>query len=72
VSDLCSELPRASSAGLSGEPDVRPLSVAAWAVVKIFEQTSRIEDVAGRLGMRSLDRAALLIGWDWNPGAEDI
>jgi integrase/recombinase XerC len=60
---ICDTLARA---GLSRESDVRPLSVAAWAGVKIFEQTGRIEDVARRLGMRSLDRAALLIGWDWN------
>jgi integrase len=64
---ICDTLARA---GLGVEPDVRPLSVAAWAGVKIFEQTGRIEEVARRLGMRSLDRAALLIGWDWTEPAE--
>ncbi len=64
---ICDTLTRA---GLGGEPDVRPLSVAAWAGVTIFEQTGRIEAVACRLGVRSLDRAALLIGWDWNEPAE--
>jgi integrase len=66
---ICDTLARA---GLGDEPDVRPLSVAAWAGVKIFEQTARIDAVARRLGMRSLDRAALLIGWDWNEPAQDI
>ncbi len=52
-------------AGLAGEPDVRPVSVAAWAGARILEQTGQIEAVARALGMRSLDRAARLIGWDW-------
>jgi integrase len=58
-------------AGLDRESDVRPLSVTAWAGCKVLEQTGRIEEVALRLGMRSLDRAALLIGWDWNTLSED-
>ena len=45
-------------AGLGREPDVRPVSVAAWAGRQVFEQTGRIEAVAAALGMRSLDRAA--------------
>lgn len=58
-------------AGLGAEPDVRPGSVVAWAGARIFEQTGRIEEVARRLGMRSLDRAARFIGFDWkNAGAE--
>ena len=52
-------------AGLAGEPDVRPVSVAAWAGARVFEQTGQIETVARALGMRSLDRAARLIAWDW-------
>ncbi len=52
-------------AGLAGEPDVRPVSVAAWAGARILEQTGQIEAVARALGVRSLDRAARLIGWDW-------
>ena len=52
-------------AGLGGEPDVRPLSVTAWAGRQILEESGRIEEVAQRLGMRSLDRAAALIGFDW-------
>ncbi|MGI9193644.1 MAG: hypothetical protein ACR2FO_03940 [Actinomycetota bacterium] len=52
-------------AGLFGERDIRPLSVTAWAGRKVFEETGRIEEVACRLGFRSLDRAARLICWDW-------
>jgi hypothetical protein len=37
----------------------------AWAGRCIFSETSRIDEVAKRTGMRSLDRAALLIGWEW-------
>ena len=53
-------------AGLAREPDVRPVSIAAWAGQKVFESTGRIEVAAKALGVRSLDRAARLIGWDWN------
>ena len=52
-------------AGLAGEPDVRPLSVTAWAGTRVLQETGQIEAVAGALGIRSLDRAARLIGWDW-------
>lgn len=52
-------------AGLNREMDVRPLSLAAWAGVKEFERTGRIEDVANLLGFSTLDRAARAIGWDW-------
>ena len=55
-------------AGLAGEPDVRPVSVAAWAGALVLKQTGQIEAVARALGMRSLDRAARLIGWDWTTG----
>jgi integrase len=57
-------------AGLGLEPDVRPLSVAAWAGTKVFEQTGKIDSVARALGTRSLDRTAALIGWDWHTDAE--
>lgn len=58
-------------AGLGREPDVRPGSAVAWAGVRIFEQTGRIEEVARRLGIRSLDRAARFIDFDWkNPGGD--
>jgi integrase len=53
-------------AGLATEPDVRPLSLVAWAGGQILEETGRIEEVAKRLGMRSLDRTATLIGLVWS------
>lgn len=52
-------------AGISGEPDIRPSSVSAWAGQQIFTRTNDIGAVAQRLGMRSLDRAARFIGYDW-------
>jgi integrase len=56
-------------AGLSTEPDVRPSSIAAWAGRRILTETNRIELVARRLGMRSLDRTARFIAWDWTAEA---
>ncbi len=53
-------------AGLAGEPDVRPGSIAAWAGRRILDEIGRIDVVASRLGMASLDRAARFIGWDWH------
>jgi integrase/recombinase XerC len=53
-------------AGLAAEPDVRPASVAAWAGQKILAETGRIDEVARRLGMASLDRTARFIAFDWN------
>ncbi|MEJ7801567.1 MAG: hypothetical protein WKF60_13670, partial [Ilumatobacter sp.] len=53
-------------AGLGDDPDVRPLSVTAWAGRQILEECGRIEVVAQRLGNRSLDRTARLIGFDWD------
>ncbi len=44
-------------AGLGKDPAVRPVSVTAWAGRKVFEETGRIDAVAARLGMASLDRA---------------
>jgi len=52
-------------AGLGDEPDVRASSVAAWAGRRILAETGRIDVVARRLGLRSLDRAARIIAWDW-------
>jgi integrase/recombinase XerC len=52
-------------AGLAGEPDVRPGSVAAWAGATAYAKGVPIEDVAPMLGIRSLDRAAEFIGLDW-------
>jgi site-specific recombinase XerD len=52
-------------AGLDKEHDVRPLSVAAWVGATILARGGSIDLVARALGMRSLDRAARLVGWDW-------
>jgi len=53
-------------AGLAAEPDVRPASVAAWAGRQILTETGRIDEVARRLGMASLDRTARFIAWNWH------
>ena len=42
------------------------MSIAAWAGRKVLEETARIDEVARRLGMASLDRAARFIEWDWH------
>lgn len=57
-------------AGLAGERDLRPGSIAAWAGRRILEETGRIDVTAKRLGMASLDRAARFIGWDWDEEPE--
>jgi hypothetical protein len=51
--------------GLASEPDVRPASLVAWAGTVVYEETDKIEEVARRLGMRSLDAAARFISFDW-------
>lgn len=52
-------------AGLRGEPDLRPASVAAWVGARPYAEGAPIEEVARRLGRRSLDRTARFIGLDW-------
>lgn len=52
-------------AGVGGEPGIRPASIRAWAGVRFLRETGSIEEVARRLGLRSLDSAARLIGLDW-------
>lgn len=52
-------------AGLGKESGVRPASVAGWAGRQILQETGRIDEVARRLGMSSLDRTARFIGWSW-------
>jgi integrase len=53
-------------AGLGKEPGVRPASLAGWAGNQILQETGRIDEVARRLGMASLDRTARFIDWSWN------
>jgi integrase len=57
-------------AGLTGEPDVRPSSVAAWVGRRLLDDGHPIDEIARRLGLRSLDQAARFIGWDWREGAQ--
>lgn len=56
------------AAGLRAEPDVRPASIRAWAGVAIHQRTGRVEHVAAGLGLRSLDSAAEVIGFEWRAG----
>jgi integrase len=52
-------------AGLAKTPGVRPNSIPAWrGATELFNGAS-IDKVAVLLGMRSLDRAATFIGFDW-------
>jgi integrase len=53
-------------AGLARDPAVSPASVRGWAGAKILFDTGSIQEVARRLGVRSLDRAARLVGHDWD------
>ena len=71
VSSCISVAETLTRAGIGKEPDVRPGSVVAWAGRRVFEETGSIEEVARRLGMRSLDRAARFIGWGWKPEPSD-
>jgi hypothetical protein len=56
---------RSSAADLTNDPYVRPTSLTAWVGVGVMRTTRRIEAVAMALGVRSLDAAARIIGWDW-------
>lgn len=57
-------------AGLHQEADVRPGSVAAWAGRRVLDETGRIDLAARALGVRSLDRAAGIVAWDWRSDPE--
>jgi integrase/recombinase XerC len=52
-------------AGLSDEPDVRPVSVRNWAGRALYEAGMPLERVATRMGYGSLDAAAAAIALDW-------
>lgn len=53
--------------GLSNEPDVRPASVRNWAGRRLYESGLPVEQVARRMGARSLDTVAVDIGLEWRP-----
>lgn len=52
-------------AGLADQADVRPASVRNWAGRRLYDAGMPIEQVARRLGARSLDAAAADIALDW-------
>lgn len=52
-------------AGLAGESDVKPRSLTAWVGWRVWLETGRIDEAARRLGLRSLDLTAELIGFNW-------
>ncbi|MEX0985751.1 MAG: site-specific integrase [Actinomycetota bacterium] len=52
-------------AGLTKTVGVRPNSIPAWRGVMALDDGASIDEVAVLLGMRSLDRAATFIGFDW-------
>lgn len=52
-------------AGLSREPGFRPLSLQQYVAEQVWEQTGRLESVAARLGLTSLDAVADLLDVDW-------
>jgi integrase len=59
-------------AGLLEDATVRPASLTAWAGRQVLSETGRIDEAARALGMRSLDGAARLIGWDWTGGPSGL
>jgi integrase/recombinase XerC len=63
VTNMVSEI--MTKAGLRLDPTIKPSSLAAWAGVKVFERTGRIDETAHALGVRSLDRTADIIRCDW-------
>ena len=56
-----------AKAGLKQPGRVRVASINEWVAARTFASTHRVEAVAARLGMRSLDAAAHLVGHDWRP-----
>lgn len=58
-----------SRAGLLSDRRVSVTSVTAWAGVQAHRTSFRIEDAARRLGLDSLDQAAILVGYDWRTEA---
>jgi integrase/recombinase XerC len=56
-------------AGLEKTPGVRPNSIPAWRGATELINGASICEVAVLLGMRSLDRTATFIGFDWRSGS---
>ena len=57
-----------TQAGLDREADVTTESVRAWLGRAMRDKGDPIEQFARRLGLRSVDRAFLLIGEAWQEG----
>lgn len=57
-------------AGLADDPEVKPRSLAAWVGRRVWLETGRIDEAARRLGLRSLDLTAELVGFDWRAGED--
>lgn len=55
-------------AGLKQNGRIRMASITEYLALRVFQETGRVEAVALRLGMRSLDRAAHVVGYDWRTG----
>lgn len=55
-------------AGIAGRTGIRTNSVPAWRGAKELDDGATIDEVTRLLGMRSLDRAAFFIGFDWKGG----
>ena len=53
------------TAGVYEPGVIRVESIREWLAARVFAETGRIEDVALRLGMSSLDAAAHLVGYEW-------
>jgi site-specific recombinase XerD len=52
--------------GLNDDPAVRPASVAAWrGAHEFFDKKATLDQVAKLLGVRKLDSAASIIGYEW-------
>lgn len=52
-------------AGVYTPGRTRVASINEYVALRVFAETGRVEAVAARLGMRSLDAAAHLVGYDW-------
>lgn len=64
------EVVRASGIAPDGR-SARPRDVSSWLAAKVHAETGQIAEVALRLGLASLDRAATLAGYDWRLSAQE-
>lgn len=64
-SAICNSLRRVLYLADVTRPGVRPTSFSEYVAVSTMAATGRVEIVAARLGLASLDRAAFQVGYDW-------